>query len=214
MAMRRAPVNLNDRSNTEVVRPHHNGTDVTGRPSDRWIIDLGADMPESKAALFELPFQHVVTHVKPLRSENARQAYRERWWLQAEARRGMRQAFAGLSRYLATSMAAKHRFFVWLDVEILPANLLIVFARQDDYCFGVLYSRAHELWPLWMGTWLGKGNDPRYTPTPASRRFRCPGRPVRSRGGSPGCMRSPRLLAHSMRCARAGSIRRMRTRLR
>ncbi len=31
--------------------------------------------------------------------------------------------------------------------------------------FGVLHSRAHELWSLRMGTWLGVGNDPRYTPT-------------------------------------------------
>ncbi len=33
----------------------------------------------------------------------------------------------------------------------------IVFARDDDYFFGVLHSRAHEVWSLRMGTSLGKG---------------------------------------------------------
>jgi type II restriction/modification system DNA methylase subunit YeeA len=86
----------------------------------------------------------------------------------------MRMAFEPLARYIGTSMVAKHRFFCWLDVEVLPANLLIVFARQDDYFFGVLHSRAHEVWSLRMGTWLGVGNDPRYTPTTCFETFPLP----------------------------------------
>ncbi len=46
---------------------------------------------------------------------------------------------------------------------MLPANLLIVIARDDDYFFGVLHSRAHELWSLRLGTSLE--DRPRYTPT-------------------------------------------------
>ncbi len=40
---------------------------------------------------------------------------------------------------------------------------MIVFARADDYFFGLLHSRAHEVWALKMGTRLE--NRPRYTPT-------------------------------------------------
>ena len=29
----------------------------------------------------------------------------------------------------------------------------------------ILHSRLHELWSLRLCTWLGKGNDPRYTPS-------------------------------------------------
>ena len=47
-------------------------------------------------------------------------------------------------------------------------------AREDDYTFGVLHSRAHELWSLRMGTWLGVGNDPRYTPTTTFETFPFP----------------------------------------
>ena len=38
-------------------------------------------------------------------------------------------------------------------------------ARDDDTTFGILHSRFHEAWSLRLGTSLGKGNDPRYTPT-------------------------------------------------
>ncbi|MBA3643204.1 MAG: class I SAM-dependent DNA methyltransferase, partial [Chloroflexia bacterium] len=72
---------------------------------------------------------------------------------------------------------------------VLPGNLLIVFARADDYFFGVLHSRAHEVWSLRMGTWLGKGNDPRYTPTTCFETFPLPWPP----GQEP--WRDPRLHA-------------------
>jgi hypothetical protein len=41
--------------------------------------------------------------------------------------------------------------------------LLIVIARGDDYFFGVLQSKAHELWALHQGTALE--DRPRYTPS-------------------------------------------------
>ena len=38
-------------------------------------------------------------------------------------------------------------------------------ARDDDTTFGILHSRFHEAWSLKLCTWVGVGNDPRYTPT-------------------------------------------------
>jgi type II restriction/modification system DNA methylase subunit YeeA len=60
---------------------------------------------------------------------------------------------------------------------VYPDCQLIAFAREDDYFFGVLHSRAHELWSLRMGTWLGVGNDPRYTPTTCFETFPLPWQP-------------------------------------
>ena len=37
-----------------------------------------------------------------------------------------------------------------------------------------LHSRAHEVWSLRLGTWLGVGNDPRYTPTTCFETFPFP----------------------------------------
>ena len=48
------------------------------------------------------------------------------------------------------------------------------FARSDDTTFGILHSRFHELWALRTCTWLGKGNDPRYTPTTCFETFPFP----------------------------------------
>jgi hypothetical protein len=72
-------------------------------------------------------------------------------------------------------MVSKHRFYSWLDAYALPANLLIVFAREDDYFFGVLHSRAHEVWSLRMGTSLE--DRPRYTPTTCFETFPLPWSP-------------------------------------
>ena len=51
---------------------------------------------------------------------------------------------------------------------------LVVVARADDTTFGILHSRFHELWSLRMCTWLGVGNDPRYTPTTCFEAFPFP----------------------------------------
>ena len=68
-------------------------------------------------------------------------------------------------RYIATPTVAKHRVFVWLKASVCPDHQLIVTARSDDETFGILHSRFHELWALRTCTYIGKGNDPRYTPT-------------------------------------------------
>lgn len=49
-----------------------------------------------------------------------------------------------------------------------------VTVRADDTTFGVLRSRFHESWSLRMCTWLGKENDPRYTPTTTFETFPFP----------------------------------------
>ena len=56
----------------------------------------------------------------------------------------------------------------------VPISALIVIARDDDTMFGILHSRFHEVWSLRLGTWLGKGNDPRYTPTTTFETFPFP----------------------------------------
>ena len=167
------PTNINSRSNQDVVLPWVNGLDVTRRPRDMFIIDFAA-MPEADAAAYEAPFAHVEEHVRPARSRVRRKAYRERWWQHAEPQMKMRELVAPLSRFIATPTVAKHRLFAWLSAPTLPDHQLIVVARADDYTFGVLHSRAHELWSLRMGTWLGVGNDPRYTPTSTFETFPFP----------------------------------------
>jgi hypothetical protein len=56
----------------------------------------------------------------------------------------------------------------------MPENLCVAITRADDTTFGILHSRFHELWSLRMCTWLGVGNDPRYTPTTCFETFPFP----------------------------------------
>ena len=170
----REPANPNGRPNSDVLRPWVNGMDLTRRPADKWIVDFGWSMVQEEAALYEAPFQHAKEHVYPTRQCNRREAYRIHWWRHVEPRPGMWAALDGLSRYIATPRVAKHRLFVWCDVRICPDSAVIVIARDDDTTFGILHSRFHEAWSLRLGTWLGKGNDPRYTPTTTFETFPFP----------------------------------------
>lgn len=154
--------NPNGRPNSDVLRPWANGQDLTGRPSDTWIIDFGGELSEADAALYQAPFAHVLEHVKPMREAGRREGRKRNWWRHGETVPALRSATASLSRYLATPRVAKHRFFVWLPVAVLPDSRLYAICREDDYTFGVLSSRFHEVWSLANGSRHGVGNDPTY----------------------------------------------------
>ena len=166
--------NPNEKPNTDIVRPWSNGMMLSGRSRDVWIIDFGTEISEEDASLYEHPFNYSLTQVKPERDKNNRESYRKYWWRHAEARPSMRRALKPLTRYIATIAHSKHRFFVWLPTAVCPDQALIIIARSDDTTFGILHSRFHELWSLSLCTWLGVGNDPRYTPTTCFETFPFP----------------------------------------
>jgi type II restriction/modification system DNA methylase subunit YeeA len=167
------PQNPNGRRNSDVVRKWSNGIDITRRSSDTWIIDFD-DMPLNDAVLYEAPFKQVELLVKPTRENLRRQGHREKWWLYGENRPGLRAAISAFDRMIVTSMVSKFRMFVWLPSKQIPENLCVAIARDDDTTFGILHSCFHELWALRMGTFLGVGNDPRYTPSTTFETFPFP----------------------------------------
>ncbi len=173
-----APANVNGRPNSDVLRRWRNGIDITRRPLNQWIIDFGSEMTVQEASQYELPFEYAFENVAKARSLNRVQRTADTWWLHRRPVQAMRDAIKCLPRYLVTPHVSKHRVFTWMEQDILPGNLLIAFAREDNYFFGVLHSRAHEVWSLRMGTWLGKGNDPRYTPTTCFETFPLPWPPA------------------------------------
>ena len=168
------PANPNGRTNADVLKPWINGMDVTRRPADKWIVDFGSRMSEREAALYEEPFRWLKERVYPIRRQNRVEANRVHWYRHRRPVPDMWEALSGMLRYIATPHVAKHRLFVWCDVRICPDKQLIVVARDDDTAFGILHSRFHEVWSLRLGTWLGKGNDPRYTPTTTFETFPFP----------------------------------------
>jgi hypothetical protein len=154
--------NPHGKPNSDVVKPWRNGQDLTGRPSDTWIVDYEAKTTEADAALYELPFAYLVSHVKPARLQVSNEITRRLWWLHERTRVSMRAALNGLPRYIATVRVSKHRFFVFLDKSELPDTRLNVISRADDASFGILSSRIHEVWSLANASMHGVGNDPTY----------------------------------------------------
>jgi type II restriction/modification system DNA methylase subunit YeeA len=171
LEMLRTP-NPHGRPNSDVVVPWVNGLDITRRPRDMWIIDFGVDLPEELAARYEKPFEYVEQRVHPERMKNNRESYRLKWWIHVEPRPAMRQKFQCLPKFIATARVAKHRLFCRVESLTLPDCQLIVFARCEDLVFGILHSRAHEVWALRQGTQLE--TRPRYTPASCFETFPLP----------------------------------------
>ena len=163
--------NPNARPNTDVVVPWVNGLDITRRVRNVWLVDF-YNMSVGQAAQYEAPFAHAQKHVRSFRGENPRSWYRAEWWQLYAQRPELRKACAPLPRFLATPRVTKHRLFVWLAAPTVPDCQLIVFARSDDYFFGVLHSRIHEVWALRLGSRLE--TRPRYTPTTCFETFPFP----------------------------------------
>lgn len=179
-----APLNPNGRSNADVLRPWRNADDLTGRPSDFWIIKFPDILTEAAAALYEKPFEHLrgawlsenskraSEGEKPLRDGEPRS--KARWWLMQRSRPKLWSALAGQERYIATGRVGKHRIFVWLPSVVVPDTRLVVVAKDCETTFGILQSRIHELWSLRFGAKHGVGNDPEYVHTKTFETFPFP----------------------------------------
>ena len=64
---------------------------------------------------------------------------------------------------------------MWLNVNMVANQTVNVIVLDDDYSFGVLHSRAHELWARGTGTQLREVESGfRYTPTTCFETFPFP----------------------------------------
>ena len=166
--------NPHGRSNADILFPLINGMDVTRRSRDGWVIDTGEQLTEGAAALYEAPFFHIAQFVKPVRLLNNDRIRRTYWWRFGRNGEQLRAGLKQLVRYINTPRVSKHRLFVWQAMPSIPDTATVAIARADDATFGILHSRFHECWSLRMGTFLGVGNDPRYTPTTCFETFPFP----------------------------------------
>lgn len=157
-----APLNVNGQPNSDVIFPFVIARDLAQRPRGHYVIDFGQDRSEKDSAAYERPFEHIKEHVYPVRQRNRTTRLKTQWWLYEAWRPGMRNAIASLSRYIATPVTSKHRFYVWLATDVVPDATLNVIVRDDDCTFGLLHSRVHELWMLAQSTRLADGPSRRY----------------------------------------------------
>ncbi len=121
----------------KIIRPYRNGKDLNDTPRCVMVIDLFGLTVDGVREKFPAVYQHVLTRVKPERDTNNRATYRDNWWLFGEPRRDFRPALASVRRYIATTETSKHRFFQFLDAEILPDNMVIAIALDDALYLGI-----------------------------------------------------------------------------
>ena len=137
--------NPNGRSNADVVRPWWNGEAVTQRNPDKWIVDYHG-LTEMQAALYEGPFKHVLSHVKPERDKNNEPSTRRNYWLFKRSGAEMRSQILSLPRAIVSPETPTHNVFAWIPAAVIADKNLIVIARSDDVTFGVLSARIHRAW--------------------------------------------------------------------
>ena len=169
-----------DHRNAPFIIPIVNGKDLVKRSRNMSVIDFGQlseIRPESTSlyGILKQKWDLELTDPDKMRKPKLR----ENWWQFRRSGEKLRNIMSAQNRYVVTPRVSKHRLFVWLERPIMPDSALFLFARDDDYFFGVLHSKPHEVWSLRMGTWLGKGNDPRYTPTTTFETFPFPWSPGR-----------------------------------
>ena len=142
------------------IRNYRNGKDITSKPRGDMVIDLyGLDDSEVRIRFPEV-YQWVAERVKPERDHNNRKSIQELWWLFGWPRPVLRAALKDLPRFISTPETAKHRFFVFLDQDIIPDHMLVNIATDDAFILGVLSSRLHVTWALAAGGTLE--DRPRY----------------------------------------------------
>lgn len=144
------------------VKPYRNGRDLAANSRDIYVIDL-FPLTESEA-IDQAPelYQWLLERVKPERDQNKRESRRKKWWLFGEPVPALRNALNGLTRYIATTETARHRWFLFMPPSLVPDQKLRAITSSDGLILGMLSSRAHIIWSFAAGGRLGVGNDPVY----------------------------------------------------
>ncbi|CAN5800042.1 hypothetical protein BH18ACT13_BH18ACT13_11960 [soil metagenome] len=165
---------LNSPTNRDVVRPYLVGDDIVSDPESkprRYVIDFGF-LSYEDAQRYAAPMTIVRERVKPERDQNRDAGFRTSWWRFGRPRGEMRDALAGLSRFVAANRYGKRILFTWQPVSVCPGDIVLVFAMEDDHAIGVLSSLTHQEWARAQSSTLE--DRFRYTPTSAFETFPWP----------------------------------------
>ncbi len=126
---------------------------------------VAQDWPEALSIIERL--------VKPVRAQDNRAVYRQRWWQYAERRVDLYRSIAPCDHVLAIGAAAlAHHAFARLPANLIYSHKLIVFALPRLSHFAILQSRLHEIWNRTFGSTFG--DAPTYNPTQVFETFPLP----------------------------------------
>ncbi|KAF3462127.1 Eco57I restriction-modification methylase domain-containing protein [Ralstonia pseudosolanacearum] len=137
-----------DPSSRDVIFPVTNGQELNSDPlqrAGRQIINF-RDWPQERAATYRAPYERLVQLVQPFRQTQNRAANRDRWWIYAENRPGLRKAVKGLSRCFVTAQTSKHFAFSEMAADWIVLQTAYVFASDQWWEFAALQSNLHYAW--------------------------------------------------------------------
>ena len=147
----------------KLLRPYCNGKELISGTLNRYVIDAFPRTEEELIKEAPTVYQWLLDKVKPHRDANRDRDLREKWWLHRRNNLDLRRSQEGIERFVGTVLTSKHRFFVFLPVEVLPDQTIVAISHSDAAIFAVLSSKQHLLWSLSTGGTLE--DRPRYLKT-------------------------------------------------
>ncbi|MGQ0824685.1 MAG: type IIL restriction-modification enzyme MmeI [Actinomycetota bacterium] len=154
-----------DQRNENVLVPYLVGEDLNSSPTQqasRWVINF-SDWPVEVAKGYPECFEIVLRRVKPERDKVRRSAYRDRWWQFAERQTTLYSAIAGFERVIVIAQTSKVIQPAFVPTHQVFSSMVVVFAFDDDFHFGLLSSAFHRWWAVTRASTMR--TDLRYTPT-------------------------------------------------
>ncbi|MDZ4799925.1 MAG: DNA methyltransferase [Bryobacteraceae bacterium] len=113
------------------------------------------DYPGPVAADWADLLQIVEKRVKPARTTDKRDRYREQWWKFAEHRPGLYKSIRNLASTLVINCGAcPHLALARVPVSSVFSNTVAVIALESFSAFAVLQSSIHEIWVRMMTSTL------------------------------------------------------------
>ncbi|MEM6900155.1 MAG: class I SAM-dependent DNA methyltransferase [Pseudomonadota bacterium] len=147
------------------IRPYINGRNLNHRWTGRHTLDFHEKSQDFVRQNFPDAYQHLLNTSKPVRANNKMEYRREHWWRYGQPSVKMRDALAGLSRFIGTAETAAHRIFSNLDKSFAPDQKVRVIALDSFVALSIVSSRLHVWFSFKTGGWQGVGNDPVYQHT-------------------------------------------------
>lgn len=137
-----------DSRNEKVIQKVLNGKDVNdiySQKSQRWIINF-YDWSIETASLYTLPFQRIVTYVKPVREKDKRQSRKEKWWIYAERSPSLYESLKSNKKCIVTAVTTKHLCFSIVESDQVFTEALFVHIKNSFLDFLFLQSSIHNEW--------------------------------------------------------------------
>ncbi len=149
-------ISLKYPNHSDVIMPYLIGDDINTSPEQvpsRFVINF-FDWDEEKAKEYVWAFEHLKTFVYPVRMEDKRKAYRDRWWLFAERRVELYKRLPSCKKALVVCRVTKFLSFSFVPkgyVYDVGTNVVIF----DNFTyFSILHSTIHEIWARKYGSSL------------------------------------------------------------